>query len=63
MLECDRCGEKYNSRDTYSTPDYCGTCVFINGKLPESKFNPQPTRVTKVQPRPSVEGGEDSQPV
>jgi hypothetical protein len=37
MLVCARCGEKYHKGSSYSTDDHCGTCIFINGPLPEPK--------------------------
>lgn len=37
MLVCDRCGESYHKGSKFSTDDYCGTCIFINGPLPEPK--------------------------
>jgi hypothetical protein len=37
MPVCDRCGEGYSKGANYSTADYCGTCTFIHGTLPEPK--------------------------
>ena len=48
MRECDRCGESYPSGSRYSTLDYCGTCVFINGDPPVDKVTPPPTYINKV---------------
>ena len=45
MSDCQRCGERYQSGSKYSTLEYCGTCIFINGSLDEGK---------KSQPPPSV---------
>ena len=62
MRECDRCGENYPSGSKYSTIDYCGTCVFINGNPPVDKMNPPSICAVKVQPLASDED-EDSQSV
>jgi len=37
MLVCERCGESYHKGSRFSTDDYCGTCIFIHGQLPEPK--------------------------
>jgi hypothetical protein len=60
MRVCERCGEKYPSDAKYSTPDYCGTCIFINGNPPVDRLNQPQTYAVKVQP-PANEEDEDSQ--
>jgi hypothetical protein len=35
--KCNRCGEGYNLDAPYATSEHCGTCIFINGPLPEAK--------------------------
>ena len=62
MRVCERCGEKYPSDAKYSTLDYCGTCVFINGNPPVDRMNPPLTCTVRVQPRASDED-EESQSV
>ena len=44
MLVCDRCGESYPRGSKYSTSDYCGTCTFIHGSLPEPNVDPPPLK-------------------
>lgn len=44
MIVCDRCGENYHKGSKYSTADYCGTCTFIHGSLPEPKVDSPPLK-------------------
>jgi hypothetical protein len=56
MIVCDRCGEKYTKGSSYSTPDYCGTCVFINGPLPEPRIEPPQLKyIDRANVRPKKE--------
>jgi len=55
MYECNRCGEKYQSGSRYSTIEYCGTCIFINGNPDEEKGAPPTTRSSLTYQSESVD--------
>lgn len=55
MIVCERCGESYHKGSRFSTDDYCGTCIFINGQLPEPKaqgvsYSSRTTRDDRLDP-------------
>lgn len=52
MVTCERCGELYFRGSKHATPDFCGTCIFINGPLPEARVEPPIAR----QPRKRKNG-------